>query len=125
MTFRLGGVIRTLSLVDFSFATGIDTCEETQIGAFIAFFTKSYKFGPLGYFIEELWDQIATRTSKASQIYKPAHFLLHRLIATSLQQRAKFDKVNESNIPPRYCMISKENANIHFLLPNYLMKKGS
>ncbi|KAJ0510598.1 hypothetical protein HanRHA438_Chr11g0516661 [Helianthus annuus] len=121
ITFRMAGVERSCSLIEFAKRMGLYTDKEMETDVFLKGLTKL----PDDVSPEQVWAQIGERPYRAyflknTQLRDPFHRILHRAIALSIAGRKLHPGViSQKDLFFLYCFVKPAVCNVAYMLASY------
>ena len=126
--FRLGGVARSMSIAELGWYLDIYDEEDLAHAYFVTFLEDGLVDYSEDYDAGDFWARIGTgafdTTEKATEIRNPGHRLLHRLIASTVNQINEVNKVNSSDLFILWCFLERRHLNLPLLIATFLARKG-
>ena len=126
--FRLGGVARSMSIAELGWYLDIYDEEDLAHAYFVTFledglvdYSEDYDAGD---FLASIGTGAFDTTEKVTEIRNPGHRLLHRLIASTVNQRNEVNKVNSSDLFILWCFLERRHLNLPLLIATFLASKG-
>ncbi|MFS7988743.1 hypothetical protein Hanom_Chr11g01038461 [Helianthus anomalus] len=121
ITFRMAGVERSCSLIEFAKRMGLYTDEEMETDVF----SKGLIKLPDDVTPEQVWAQIGEGPYRAdllknTQLRDPFHRILHRAIALSIGERKLHPGViSQKDLFFLYCFVKPAVCNVAYMLASY------
>ncbi|KAM0065065.1 hypothetical protein Hdeb2414_s0003g00110411 [Helianthus debilis subsp. tardiflorus] len=121
ITFRMAGVERSCSLIEFAKRMGVYTDEEMETDVFLKGLTKL----PDDVSPEQVWAQIGegpyqANMVKSTRLKDPFHRILHRVIAQSIAGRKESTGVvTRRDLFFLYCFVKPAVCNVAYVLASY------
>ncbi|KAI3708547.1 hypothetical protein L2E82_37765 [Cichorium intybus] len=131
LSFRLGGEPRQCSIVELGWRLGLYPHGDSRTLAFREYLAQCLTGPPEELIHTDFWGEIDNtlylpETVVESAIRSPIHRLLHRLVATSVNQRRGSEKVPAADLFYMWCLLTPgRHCNLPYSLAFFLARKAT
>ena len=132
LSFRLGGIRRRCTLMEFAARVGIYTEEEVNSPEFISFFQRAHCQAPAEFNAAGLWSELTRPVQRYNasvatvvSMHQPLHRIMHRLITTTIATKPSPEKVSHHDLFLMWGLLNEtRHLNLPYLLAAFLYEKG-